>query len=151
MKIEVRILAAAVVATGLGAWSCGGGGGSSPPAAPSTTPTTPASTVTTITIGANGELNPKEVRIQLNDTVRFVNNDSRAHEPQSNPHLVHTDCPALNKVGVIGPGQNRTTDPFTAEKVCGFHDHQNPDAPNLAGVIRVAGAEGPGGPIYVKH
>jgi hypothetical protein len=82
--------------------------------------------------------------------VRFVNQDTRAHQPQSNPHLVHTDCPAINAVGVLQPGESRMTGTFDVEKACGFHDHMNPDTQTLLGTIRVAGAEGPSGPVYIK-
>jgi hypothetical protein len=139
----------AVFALGLVLAACGGGGGGNPPG-PSGPPPPPATPVT-ITIKADGTLDPKELSIDLGQQIRFVNNDTRVHEPQSNPHLFHTDCPALNRVGVLNPGQERLSDPFNTEKACGFHDHQNPDNPNLAGTIRVAGAQGPGGPIYVKH
>jgi plastocyanin len=155
MKVQERSVGIAAALTfavaGLVAASCGGGGGSTPTPSTPTTPSTPQGQVITVTIQPNGNVEPKEVRVALGESVRFVNNDSRTHEPQSNPHLVHTDCPALNKVGQVPPGQNRTTDPFTVEKVCGYHDHMNPDTAGLAGLIRVAGAEGPGGPIYVKH
>ena len=95
-------------------------------------------------------MDPKEVRIDVRQQVRFVNQDSRAHQPQSNPHLAHTDCPAINSVGVLQPGESRMTGTFDVEKACGFHDHMNPDSPNLGGTIRVAGAEGPPGPIYIR-
>lgn len=130
--------------------ACGGGGGNSGPPASPTTPSNPADTATTITIRADGTVFPKEVRVDVGQVVRFVNEDTRAHHPQSNPHLQHTDCPAINSVGVLAAGQSRSTGALTAEKACGFHDHMNPDAPGLAGTIRVAGAEGPPGPIYIR-
>jgi hypothetical protein len=141
--------AALIVGALMGA-SCGGGGGGSytPPAGPP--PTGGGGSMAVITIRADGTVDPKEVRIGLQDQVRFVNQDTRAHQPQSNPHLVHTDCPSINRVGVLNPGENRTTDPFTTEKVCGFHDHMNPDTTALGGIIRVAGAEGEPGPVYIK-
>jgi hypothetical protein len=123
-----NICRALLVVAAAAAGSCGGGGGGS------NAPT----------------MNPKEVRIDVRQQVRFVNQDTRAHQPQSNPHLVHTDCPALNAVGVLQPGDSRMTGAFDVEKVCGFHDHMNPDSPNLGGTIRVAGAEGPAGPVYIK-
>ena len=132
--------------------SCGGGGGGS-----SNTPGTPTNpgggtgTVPTITIKAGGTLEPRELRIDIRQQVRFVNEDTRAHEPQSNPHLVHTDCPAINSVGVLQPNQSRMTGTFDVERACGFHDHMNPDTAGLGGTIRVAGAEGPPGPVYIKH
>lgn len=139
-------LAAGVVVS----MSCGGGGGGTTPSAPST-PSTPGGTsVAVITIRSDGTVDPKETRIDIRQQVRFVNQDSRAHQPQSNPHLQHTDCPALNSVGVLNPGESRMTGTFDVERACGFHDHMNPDAPGLGGTIRVAGAEGPPGPIYIK-
>lgn len=131
--------------------ACGGGGGDTY-TNPASTPTAPtgAGTAATITIRADGTLEPRELRIAIQDTVRFINQDTRPHQPQSNPHLVHTDCPAINRVGVLQPGESRTTDAFTTEKVCGFHDHMNPDSAGLGGVIRVAGAEGPPGPVYLR-
>jgi plastocyanin len=146
-----NICRALLVVAAAAAGSCGGGGGgSNAPTTPST-PSTGGNTGTTvITILPDGTMNPKEVRIDVRQQVRFVNQDTRAHQPQSNPHLVHTDCPALNAVGVLQPGDSRTTGAFDVEKVCGFHDHMNPDSPNLGGTIRVAGAEGPAGPVYIK-
>jgi hypothetical protein len=143
---------AAVIVGALAGVQCGGGGGGSynPP------PTNPGGggggtgSTAVITIRADGTVDPKEVRVSINDQVQFVNQDTRAHQPQSNPHLVHTDCPSINRVGVLQPGERRTTDPFTVEKACGFHDHMNPDTAGLGGTIRVAGAEGPPGPVYVR-
>jgi hypothetical protein len=141
------VLIAAMSAAG----SCGGGGGGyNTPTTPSTPSTGGNTSTTVITILAGGTLDQKEVRIDVRQQVRFVNQDARAHQPQSNPHLMHTDCPAINSVGVLQPGESRTTATFDVEKACGFHDHMNPDSPNLGGTIRVAGAEGPPGPIYIK-
>ncbi len=131
--------------------SCGGGGGGG-----GGTPTTPSPggggtpTIPVITIRADGSVDPKELRVDVQGQVRFTNQDSRAHQPQSNPHLLHTDCPAINNVGVLQPGESRMTGTFDTAKACGFHDHMNPDSSGLGGTIRVAGAEGPPGPVYIK-
>jgi len=94
---------------------CGGSGG---PAAPS--PTAAA----TITLTAAG-LVPSEVRIEVGGRVLFVNNDVRPHAMSSDPVTVHTDCPAINDVGTLAPGQSRNTGELTVARVCGFHDHMN--------------------------
>ena len=150
--MQLNTTSRAALILGVLAYSaCGGGGGGS-----NNTPTPPTSpgggtgTPPTITIRADGTVEPREIRISIREQVRFVNQDSRAHQPQSNPHLMHTDCPAINRVGVIQPGQSAMTDAFDVEKACGFHDHMNPDTAGLGGVIRVAGAEGPPGPVYIK-
>jgi hypothetical protein len=103
-----------------------------------------------ITIRADGSVDPKELRVDVQGQVRFTNQDSRPHQPQSNPHLQHTDCPAINNVGVLQPGDSRLTGLFDSAKACGFHDHMNPDNTALGGTIRVAGAEGPAGPVYIE-
>jgi hypothetical protein len=136
---------ALAVALVLGA--CGGGSYSPP-----TSPGGPSSgdAAATITIRSDGTVDPKEVRIQVNQRVRFINQDTRQHQPTSNPHLSHTDCPAAN-LTTLSSGQSQTTAAFTTERACGFHDHLNPDTAGLYGIIRVGAAEGPGGPVYVKQ
>lgn len=106
----------------LAAAACGGGGGGGSSSSP--TPTAPSPTVTsaaTITVGSSG-VEPKEVRIQVGQTVQFVNNGASAVEIMSDPHPAHNACPAINEVGRLAPGQRRTTGAFTREGGCGFHD-----------------------------
>lgn len=145
-----NITMASVLAGGLAllATACGGGGYSEAPSTP-TTPSNPG-TVPTVTIRSGGTLDPQEIRIDLGQQVRFVNEDSQAHHPQSNPHLQHTDCPQLN-VPVLNPGQTATTTAFNVVKSCGYHDHMNPDTARLYGTVRVGGDDTPTGPVYVGH
>jgi hypothetical protein len=144
----------ALLSGALVAVSCGGGGdgyGGGSPTTPSPSPGGGGNaTVPLVTIRSDGSIDPKELRVDVQGQVRFTNQDSRPHQPQSNPHLQHTDCPALNNVGVLQPGDSRLTGVFDTAKACGFHDHMNPDNGNLGGTIRVAGAEGPPGPVYIR-
>ena len=78
----------------------------------------------TITLTASG-VSPKEVRVAVGARVTFVNNDVRLHAMSSDPVQLHTDCPAINDVGTLNPGQSRTTGAFTVARICGFHDHTN--------------------------
>jgi plastocyanin len=89
----------------------------------------------TITITAAG-VSPSAVTITSGNHVTFVNNDTVQHTMSSNPHPVHTDCPALNH-GTLLPGQSRATGNLTARRTCGFHDHDNPDTPSLQGSVTV--------------
>jgi plastocyanin len=144
----LRVMAVAALAC-LASNACGGGSGygGSP-----TNPGLPAggSVGATITIRSDGVAEPNEVRIAVGDRVRFINQDSRQHHPTSNPHLLHTDCPAAN-LPILSTGQSETTQPFDRAMACGMHDHLNPDLTPLQVTIRVGGAQGPGGPVYVKH
>ena len=93
---------------------------------PTPTPTTtPSVTITITSAGAN----PKGAR------VLFVNNDTREHEMASDPHPDHTDCPVLNQVGLLQPGQQRETGNFVVVRTCGYHDHEDPTNPLWQGAI----------------
>ena len=128
------VLAAVVTAAG-----CGGGGSSSPTSPTSTggsggTGGTSGTGTVTITISANG-VSPSEVTIAVGQRVTFVNNNRTAHDMSSDPHPEHTDCPAMNNVGFIQPGQTKDTGNFTTARTCGFHDHNQPSNTSLNGRI----------------
>ncbi|MEO7888999.1 MAG: hypothetical protein ABIW19_03265 [Vicinamibacterales bacterium] len=91
---------------------------------------------TTVTISASG-VSPKDIQVALGERVLFINNDTRAHEMTSNPHPEHTDCPPINQVGFLQPGQRRETGNFVQTTVCGYHDHSNPDTQGLKGTITI--------------
>src|SRR5262245_42680761 len=108
--------------------SCG-----STPNAPSNAP--PAGTnANTITITASG-VSPKTLQITLGSRVLFINNDARPHNMTSDPHPEHNDCPELNDVGFLTPGQRRESANFVTTRTCGFHDHDNPDNAGLKGSV----------------
>jgi plastocyanin len=134
--------AAAVFAAATAAAACGGGGGSTTPTTPTspTTPTTPTTptgnpTTATITIGTDGRVTPASVTIAQGGRVTFVNNHTRAHDMNSDPHPEHTDCPELSSVGFLSPGQSRTSGNLNTRRTCGFHDHNEPDTAALKGSI----------------
>ena len=91
---------------------CGGGD----------SPSTPSQNEPTVTISATG-VTPTQVRIPVGGRVSFVNNDIRPHAMSSDPITTHTDCPAINDVGTLTPGQNRSTGKLDIARTCGFHDH----------------------------
>lgn len=123
--------------------ACGGGGSS--PSAPTSTTTSPAPTTgggtgsapsatATIRITASG-VEPKEVTIAVGGRVTFVSSASRSHDVSSDPHPAHTECPPINTVNVLSPGQSRDTGTFTQARRCGFHDHNDPNNDSLRGTI----------------
>ena len=67
--------------------------------------------------------------------VTFVNTDTRVHDMNSDPHPEHTDCPEINQVGFMTPGQTKLTGNLNTRRTCGFHDHNLPDNQSLQGSI----------------
>jgi len=138
MALAGALSAAATVAVG----SCGSS--SSSPSSSSgsspTSPTTPPSdavATTTITI-ANNVASPKNIKVARGSQVTFINNDSQSHFMASDPHPDHTDCPEINSVGAMSPGQTKRTDNMVTNRtVCGFHDHDAPNVAALQGSITI--------------
>jgi plastocyanin len=86
-----------------------------------TSPSPPVSG-TTITITASG-VNPKNLVVSPGTQVTFMNSDSRDHVMNSDPHPDHTDCTAINTVGMLAPGQSKQTGNLNTVRRCGYHDH----------------------------
>ena len=138
MRTRTRAGAAAtLVAATVMAIGCGGGGSPTTPSGGSGGSGSGGGTTVTITIGSNGAVSPQTVTVPQGGRVTFVNNDSRAHDMASDPHPGHEDCPALNQVGFLNPGQSRTSGNLTTVRTCGFHDHNLPTVAALQGRIAV--------------
>lgn len=106
---------------------CGGGG------AP-TAPSPPIAAGPTISIDATGT-SPRELVVAPGTRVLFVNRDSRTHQVNSDPHPGHDQCPELNQVGFLRPGDMRETGNLNTPRTCGFHDHDDPGNGSLHGRI----------------
>jgi len=137
-----RILAAASIAALIVTTACGGssptspgggGGGSVVVQSTGSVGTIGA----TITIGANGSVSPSQVNVPVGQSVTFVNNDSRSHDMESDPHPAHTACPSIANVGLLQPGQSKTTFGFANAGTCGNHDHNADTNTGLMGRIVV--------------
>jgi plastocyanin len=126
-QLRVVFLAGLAVAA-VAAASCGGG--DDEPTAPSGS----GNSTATFTIAVGGQISPTTATINRGDRVTFVNNDTVPHTMSSNPHPVHTDCPALN-VGTLSTGQSRDSGTLNTARTCGFHDHDNPDSNGLKGTV----------------
>jgi plastocyanin len=117
--------------------ACGGGDGNGGPAGPGNPGSgSPGPIGATITI-ANGRVSPATVTISVGQSVTFVNNDGAVRNVSSDPHPVHSDCPAINAVGNISNGQSRSTNALTTARVCGFHNHDDPDNNHMKGSIDI--------------
>lgn len=135
MTHGVRFAVFGGVAVGLIVLAVACGGGSSTPSSPTPSPGPPTNT-TTITITSSGA-SPRNVTVAPGSRVTFVNNDSRSHEMNSDPHPEHTDCREINAVSFIAAGQTKLTDNLNTVRTCGFHDHNQPSNSSLQGTIRI--------------
>ncbi len=111
--------------------ACGGSSGGG-----STTPTTPDNP-NRMVISSSGVLTPSQITVTAGSRVLFINNDSKPHQIASNPHPEHTDCPEINQVGLLSPGQQRETGNLNTVRTCGLHDHNEPDNVSLHGQITI--------------
>jgi hypothetical protein len=104
---------------------------------PSPSPMSPSpGAATTITI-ANNAVSPQSVTVTRASRVTFLNNDTRIHDMHSNPHPTHTDCPEINDVGVLNPGESRQTGVLSNVRACGYHDHTQDTVTSLQGTITI--------------
>jgi plastocyanin len=109
--------------------ACGSSSGSTTPS-----PAPPPTQTNTITITAAG-VSPSAIQIAAGSRVLFINNDSRSHNMTSDPHPEHDQCPEINQVGFLSPGQSRETGNLVTVRTCGFHDHDDPNTKSLQGSI----------------
>ena len=143
-----RVLLVATIALAIGALACGGEAGA--PAAPSPQPPQPTAPSgppkalegVTITITAAGfNLDSATARLFAIDAlhvyqgtqITFVNQDNIAHDIQSDPPFVHTECPEVASAGFVVPGQSKSTAPLDRLISCGFHDHFHEGDPRYSG------------------
>jgi plastocyanin len=89
-----------------------------------------------VTITGAG-FSPAEVTTTVGSRVTFVNNDTRPHDMLGGPDHTRLDCPEVDVVGFIVPGQTRETGVFGAARTCEFHDHNNVGNPAFQGRIIV--------------
>jgi len=80
-------------------------------------------------------VSPRSLTVPAGSRVTFTNNDITTHDMESDPHPVHTDCPAINQAGFLTPGQSKQTGNLNVVRTCGFHDHDRAEDRNLQGTI----------------
>jgi hypothetical protein len=78
----------------------------------------------TVTIRADG-MTPKEISINRGQRVTFVNLDSQAHRPMSDPHPEHSSCAVLNLASI--PAGSRLESAIISDALdCRLHDETKP-------------------------
>ena len=77
----------------------------------------------TVTISGSG-FSPSLITINVGDTVKWVNNDSKAHEPASNDHPSHEIYSAFDSDPGIGAGSSWSFK-FNNTGTWYYHDHRS--------------------------
>jgi plastocyanin len=108
--------------------ACGGGGSpaggpTTPSPVPSPAPASPAPPPPAVVTITSAGVGPKELTIAVGGRVTFVNNDTINHDIAGGPDPAHPDCPEIDAVGFLAPGQQRATSAFAAARTCEYHDH----------------------------
>ena len=129
-RLTLAVAAAVALAT-----ACGGGSSSAP--SPNLTCSTLPNATTVLIINNAVCPQSQSLTVARGTRVTFINNDTRAHEMNSDPHPEHTDCPELNQVGRLESGQQRDSGNLNTVRRCGYHDHINDGNAALKGSITI--------------
>lgn len=79
-----------------------------------------------VAVSSNG-FSPKELKIKAGEKVVWVNNDSEAHQINSDSHPSHTLYPPLNTVGYLKKGEKKALE-FATKGNFKYHDHLKPSS-----------------------
>jgi hypothetical protein len=132
MRNVSRLVGGAAAAFVLAAaLSCGG----SSSTGPSGTCTPSANPATLVVM--NNAICPQAITITRGTQLTISNQDSQSHDMTSDPHPEHTDCPELNAIGFLNPGQTRASNNLNTARRCGMHDHSNPNSTALRATITI--------------
>jgi hypothetical protein len=133
MQTVSRLVRGAAATIALAAaFSCDGGSSSTGPSGSCT----PSSNPNTLVI-MNNTICPQSITVARGSQLTITNQDNSAHEMNSDPHPEHTDCPELNQIGHLEPGQTRSSGNLNTARQCGMHDHVNPDRAALKATIAI--------------
>ena len=114
------------------ALSCGGSSSTGP--TPGTC--TPSANPNTLVV-MNNAICPQAITVARGSQLTISNQDSQTHDMTSDPHPEHTDCPELNTIGFLNPGQSRASNNLNTARRCGMHDHSNPNSNALKATITI--------------
>jgi hypothetical protein len=110
-SLSVGALSAAIIASLTAA--CG-----------SQTPTSPGGQVhtapATVMLESTGP-NPREIAIDVGRTVSFMNHEFLPFTIAGGAGPSQPGCSEVNSVGAVGPGEIRSSAPFSTAKTCDYH------------------------------
>jgi hypothetical protein len=133
-----RCNALAAIAAALCATACGSSFSSITPA-PSLSlldPSQPRSATPAVTITAGG-VKPQVLHVDYPVTVTFTNADAVPHKLESAPELNWDNCPEMNTVGTLKPGQSKAVAFSEKDAVCAYHDAGQPSNTAFQGYIAI--------------
>jgi len=113
------------------AFSCGGSSSTGPSGT-----CTPSANPNTLVV-MNNAVCPSAITVARGGQLTIINQDSTSHDMTSDPHPEHTDCPELNAIGFLNPGQTRSSNNLNTARRCGMHDHINPNSTALRATITI--------------
>ena len=131
-----RLLRGVLLGSGIAIVAACGSSSSTTPSGPSGGGCTPSANANTLVI-QNNTICPSTLTVARGTQITILNSDSRTHEMDSDPHPEHTDCPELNQVGFLNPGQSRQSGNLNTARKCGLHDHGSPDTTSLRATITI--------------
>jgi plastocyanin len=65
---------------------------------------------------------PRDITVVVGATVTFMNHDTVPHGVAGGASPAQPGCPEIDAVGVLEPGDIRSTLPFTSVRSCEYHD-----------------------------
>jgi hypothetical protein len=128
------VLAAGALLFVLTAAACGHSITSPPEQISLLDPLQPRSEDAAVKISGSG-VDPQVLHLNSPITVKFTNADKAAHRLEAAPELGYGDCPAMNQLGTLQPGQTGSVPLSGNAVICAYHDAAGPADVNFQGLI----------------
>ena len=125
-----------VLALAMAAAACGSSINSSTSYTSLLDPDQPRSPTSTITITSSG-VSPVVLHRDHPLTATFVNDDTVSHHLESAPELLWDNCPEMNALGNLKPGERRDVAFSEADAVCAYHDAAQPGNVAFQGYVAI--------------
>ena len=97
-------------------------------------PSQPRSLKPAVDIAPAG-VNPQVLHLDSPATVTFTNTDGIDHRLEAAPELAYGDCPEMNGLGTLQPGQSRSVTLTEHGFICAYHDAARPNDMPFQGIV----------------
>jgi hypothetical protein len=99
-------------------------------------PSQPRAAVPAVSITAGG-VKPQVLHVDYPVTVTFKNADAVPHRLESAPETIWDNCPEMNAVGTLKPGQSQAVAFSEKDAVCAYQDAGQPTNTAFQGYIAI--------------